>query len=484
MTVITDYVTLINGLSKHSLANRMAERYYEGEQKVPLLNIAMPQVMNGVKCVVGWPATTVDVLHERIDWYGWDTPTNFELQDVYAENRLGLESQLGHLDTLMFGTGYVTLGKGDTSEGEPKTLINVEDANTCIGRYNARTRRYDVVAKKVFDSSGNWTRGVLYEKNSTTYLVRSSDTSPWRIDWTDPHNLGQVPVFGLPNRPRGSRRQGKSEITKAVRSYTNMAVRTLLGMEVNREFFSAPQRYALGAKEDAFTDEHGNPIPGWRAIMGSVWNMERDEEWVEDHPGSDGLPKIGEFTPNPPGPYIQQIEGLSKMFASEVGIPPSYLGFVSDSAPSADSIRALEARLVKRAERRISVWDVEWQGVGQLATYLQTGEQPPLSEITTEWADPAVPARGADTDRAVKLVQAQILPAESSVTQEMVGLTPAQRKRLERDQSRAMIRDLIRGQQTPPQDGAAAVQQNGGTDGGGSQPGSNPAGTPAPQLTS
>ena len=481
MSAITDYVTLISQLSKYQVANRLAERYYEGEQKVPLLNIAVPQIMNHIKLVVGWPGTTIDVLGERIDWNGWDTPASMGLQDVYSENRLGTESQLGHFDALLLGTGFICVGTGDTAEGEPECLINVESAKDMIGQYNYRSRRYEIAAKKVFDSSGQWTQGVLYEKNATTYLKRNSDTSPWRIDYTDTHNMGRVPVFGLPNRPRGSRREGKSEITKAVRSYTNMAVRTLLGMEVNREFFSAPQRYALGAREDAFTDEHGHPIPGWRAIMGSVWNLERDEAWVDDHPGSDGLPTVGEFTPNPPGPYIDQIKGLSQMFAAEVGIPPSYLGFVTDSAPSADAIRALEARLVKRAERRISTWDVEWQAAGQLASFLVTGTEPALSEITTEWADPAVPARGADTDRAVKLVGAGILPAESSVTQEMVGLTPAQRKRLERDHNKALMRDLIRG--AANQNGAPA-DDNANNAGASSQPDDNSAGAGAAQQAS
>ena len=46
----------------------------------------------------------------------------------------------------------------------------------------------------------------------------------------------------MPNRMRASDVSGRSEITPAVRYYTEAAVRTLTGMEVHREVYQAPQR--------------------------------------------------------------------------------------------------------------------------------------------------------------------------------------------------------------------------------------------------
>jgi hypothetical protein len=43
---------------------------------------------------------------------------------------------------------------------------------------------------------------------------------------------------------------GRSEITKPIRYYTDAAARTLLGLEVNREFYNAPQRIGLNVDED------------------------------------------------------------------------------------------------------------------------------------------------------------------------------------------------------------------------------------------
>ena len=341
---------------------------------------------------------------------------------------------------------FGVVGSGDKANGEPEILATVESAKDMTGIYNRRKRRIEIAALKGY-VNGEHLRGTLYEENQTTFYERKTETSRWRVTGVDKHNMGRCPVVWFPNRARAGRREGKSEITKAVRGYTNMAVRTLMGMETNREFFSAPQRYALGAREDAFTDENGNPLPGWQALMGHFWNLERDEDWVEQYPDSksEGIPQVGQFPTNPPGPYMDQIEGLSKMFAAEVGIPPNYLGFTTENPPSGDAIRALEARLIKRAERRISGFDPGWIEMAQLVCYMKTRELPSKRDITSVWRDPGTPTAAADADRAVKLVGAQILPAQSKVTRELVGFSPSQIRRIERDANKQMMMDILRG---------------------------------------
>ncbi|QFP95759.1 portal protein [Gordonia phage CherryonLim] len=446
MTVNKNYSKLMQGLDAHLVDNQRADTYYEGTQQVPKLNIAVPPLLHGIETVVGWPATCVDVLHERLDFRGYDMDAKYQsiIQKIVDDNQLIYESELGHLDSLLYGIAFGVIGSGDTKIGEPEIVVNVESAKTMTGIYNRRKRRMEVAASKGFED-GEWLTGALYEEYKTTYYRRATSTSRWKVEHVDNHNLGRVPVVRLANRCRAGRTYGKSEVTKAVRSYTNMGIRTLMGMEVNREFFSAPQRYVLGAREEQFTDDQGRPIPGWRAIMGSLWNLERDEEWVNDHPNSEGLPTVGQFPANPPGPFIEQLEGLSKMFAAEVGIPPNYLGFTTENPPSGDAIRALESRLIKRAERRISGWDPAWKELAQLAIYMKSGEAPPLGDMVTVWRDPGTPSQSADADRAVKLIGAGVLPATSSVTHEMVGFTPSQIKRIQRDQTKQAMMDILRG---------------------------------------
>src|SRR3546814_7117471 len=69
--------------------------------------------------------------------------------------------------------------------------------------------------------------------------------------------------------------------------HTDAGMRTMRRTEVGAEFFNAPQRYALGADEDAFTDANGNPVPAWTIMLGRLLALSRDEDGE--------LPQVGQF---------------------------------------------------------------------------------------------------------------------------------------------------------------------------------------------
>lgn len=425
---------LENRLGGYAQSHRLLEGYYEGTARVRQLGISVPPKLESINTVIGWPGTTVDVLEERLDLLEFTQPTDLGLNDMFSANDLDVESGLAHLDALTYGCGFVCVGAGDA--GEPDPLITVESARTMTGMWDPRTRRLSAALSVQPNTDGEVLGAVLYLPDSTVMLSRVSIGQPWRILNRDDHHLGRVLVAQLVNRPRSGRRAGRSEITRAIRAYTDTAVRTLLGMEVNREFYSAPQRYVLGASEDAFTDAAGNPVPGWQTVMGRVLGLDRDE--------NDELPQVGQFPSSSPGPYLEQIRGLAQLLAAEAAIPPTYLGFATDQAASADAIRAMEARLVKRAERRQTVFGRGWLEVARLALLVRDGTIPAeFAQVSTKWRDAATPTRSAAADEATKLVSAAILPPDSSVTYDRIGLSPAEQKRLETDKRRAQTQNLL-----------------------------------------
>lgn len=437
MSGVVKFEELVGGISGYHHSHILADGYYEGTINVPSLGISVPPILEHIQTVVGWPGTAVDVLEERLNWQGWSGDP--ALDQVYEENLLGYESSLAHLDSLMYGVSFMAVSAG--ADDEPSVLVTAESPKDMTGIWNRRKRRLDCAAAVQRDEGGNPTSGTLYLPDRTMRF-RKGTGGRWLADGVDEHGLGRVPVVRLINRGRAGRRGGRSEITRAIRAYTDTAVRTLLGMEVNREFYSAPQRYVLGAKEDAFMDENGNPIPGWQAIMGSVWGLERDDEALT----GDGLPEVGQFNPVSPGPYLEQIRGLGQLFSAEAGIPATYLGFSTEQAASADAIRAMEARLVKRAERRQDMWSAAYMEMGRLALMFR-GEDIDYENLALIWGDAATPTRSADTDRAMKLISVNMLPAQSSVAMEMAGLSPSQQKRLKSDRFSEALARLISGEE-------------------------------------
>lgn len=424
-------------LARYETKNRMREAYLEGRQRVKNYGHNIPSAMQRIEIAAGWPSTVVGVIDERLDFQGWtlDGKDPFNLMDIYRENALDVDSPLGHADALTYGTGFVLVGKGEA--GEPDALVTVESARRVTGEWDARRRRLSsAISIDANDrSTGDATEVSLYKDNETIRLERVKGA--WKVADRDEHKLGRVMAVMLPNRPRASNPYGSSEITRAVRSYTDQAVRTLLDMEVNRTFFSSPQRYALGIEEHMFKKADGSTVTGWEAIMGAMLALPKDEDG--------DTPKVGQFPQATPGPYLEQVRGLAAMLAGEAAIPASYLGFESDNPTSADAIRAAEGRLVKRAERRQVTFGRAWREVAALSLLVRDGKLPDdFSKISVKWRDASTPTRSAAADEAVKLTGAGILPPDSSVTMDRVGLSPAEQATVMADRRRAQARETVR----------------------------------------
>jgi hypothetical protein len=209
-----------------------------------------------------------------------------------------------------------------------------------------------------------------------------------------------------------------------------------MGMEVAAEFFGAPQRYILGASESAFQDAEGNAKSAWETYIGRVLALERDEDG--------NVPTVGQFTAHDPSGQTKIIDLYARIMATQLGLPPHMLGYTSDNPASADAIRSSEGMLVKKAERRIRRFGATHREAMRLALWVRDGTPPDKSRrIEAVWRNPATPTLAAQTDAAVKMVQAGILPADSDVALEMAGLTEDQRKRVAAERRRAQGRQVL-----------------------------------------
>lgn len=440
---------------------------YEAKRTAHDLGISAPEGLPElVNAVSGWPGIVVDVLEERLEFRGWTGADELNLDDVVRDNQLGVEAGRGHLDTLIYGCGFVAVGRGDTTIGEPDVLVTVESTESCTVDWDYRLRRAKSALSQTRNEYGIVELETLYLPDETIIFKRH----PQRglvVENRDPHNLGRVPVARMVNRERASDVRGRSEITRAVIYLTDAAVRTLLGMEINREFYTSPKWTALnadpavfGVSEDQSAAE--NKRAGWKATSGRL-NVVPPQV---DENGDPIEVKLHEFRPAPPTPYIEQIKAYSQLLAAESGIPAPYLGFVTDNPSSADSIRQQEYRLVKRAERRQMSFGLAWLEVARVALQIRDGSIDPdvFRQVAVSWRDASTPTRAAAADEAAKLIGAGVLPTDSSVTYDRIGLSQQEQQQLVKDRRRSTggtILDRLR-------------QQGNGNDNGAAQPNSQP----------
>lgn len=422
----------VSQIGRYRIANDEALSFFEGSFTALQFGISIPPSMQGVPTPVGWGGTVVETLEERLDWQGWHSEEDdFGLAQVYEDNSLDVESGLTHIDSLVFGATFVAVGTG--GEDEPSPLITAHSPLSMTGFWDRRTRRLS--AALAVDGVGDGKTITAYRPGeTTTYELRNGT---WRVLDRDQHRLPRIPVVMVPNRIRGSRETGRSEITKPIRYYCEAAARTLLGMEVSREFYNAPKVVALNVAEEAFQNADGTMQNQWSSIQGRVWVVPPGDE-------GDPEPKIQHIPAASPTPYLDQIKGYATYVAAEAGIPVTQFGFASDQPPSADAIRAQESRLVKRAERRQTTFGRAWLEVGRLALLIRDGEIPDTyANVTAKWRDAATPTRAAAADEAAKLIGSGVLPPDSTVTYDRVGLSPAEQRQVEADKRRVAGRAIL-----------------------------------------
>lgn len=411
------------------------DAYYEGTQVVQSLGISIPPELSRLHTALGWPRLAVDVLDERLDVQGFRYPSSTDadtdLWDIWQANNLDQESELAHLDALVFGRSYVMVGSGNCGPGGPcPPLITVESPLNMAVDWDARSRTI-VAALQAYEFDGD-ARAALYLPGVTIHMVEVEEHAPWEVYERDEHNLHFAPVVQLANRQRVANRYGASEITPEIMSVTDAACRTMLGMEVSREFFSTPQRYILGATEESFQAPDGSPKTAWETYIGRVLALERDEEG--------NVPEVGQFAPGDPSTLTRMLDQYARVMGSIASLPPEFLGQQNENPTSAEAIRMSTDRLVRKARRKQVAFEQGWEDVMRLALLIQTGTVPDdAHRLETIWADPGIPL---DMSNALHLQQdAGFVPAESDVVLEKLGYSPNDIERLKADRKRQQAKD-------------------------------------------
>ena len=417
-------------LQEHARKNKLKWAYYEGKNALKDLNIALPAVAGSIKAVVGWPEIVVDSLAERLEWQGWISPKAdiSELDQVFAENDLASEFAKATLESLVTGMGFLEVSAG--GDGEPTIIIDAVTAGEATYMWDDRLNR---MAAGYIEKTGE--NGEKYQTLHLPDRVISIITDPHEAEQETicvKHGWGRCGLIRIPNRSRAGKDAGASEITTAIEYYTDHGVRTVLGMEFNREYYTTPQRYLLNATFDQLgLDEDATESDvikmGWKVAMSKALVVPPGDP-------DDGLPTItaGQFQAAPPTPYIEELKMMAQLVSAQSGVPVSYLGFASDNPPSADSIRATESRLVRRTElRQLAFGRPLCRDLAYVCKAILDGRPPEwefIASLEAKWLAAATPTLSATMDAMTKAVAAEITPKHSSVVWGRVGFSPTEQE--------------------------------------------------------
>jgi len=434
---------LRNQLQEKEKRNALRSAYYDGKRRLEKFGISIPEELRDVETVIGWPAKTVDVLEQRLNFEDYVMPEESSLLDDLAEidamNNMGLERSQAHVSALIHGTAFVFVTAGDEAAGEPEIVYSIRSARQATALYNRRARRLDA-ALEVVSGRGSELTEILYMPDRVLVMERDQNGT-WTVD-RRPNPTGRVLCVPLIHRPFIERKFGMSRITRPVMSWTDMGVRTVMRTEVSAEFYSSPQRYAIGVDEGAFADKDGNIKTGWETVLGRIWAVPHGE-YDEDSGTTPHPTAVGQFPQMTMQPNIEHLREIATMFAGETSIPVSYLGIIHDNPASADAINAGEADLNKVAERDHVSFGSGWVSLAQLSIMLrdETDELPEeLRLLKSRWGNPATPTRQAAAQSVMSLVSTGVYLPRSEITWEQIGLDQATIDRLKLEEKAEQAR--------------------------------------------
>ena len=379
---------------------QVLSNYYEAEQKLHHLGIALPPELRVLETVINVPRMAVDepVRRQKLRAFyriGNSVEEDPALREAIEYNNLASESSLTHKETRIFGRSFVTVGTNADEPDHP--LITTEDPRQIACHVNPRNRQIDEMFRMYRDDDRKVNLGTLYVPDSTIHLQRTQ--RGWEITERDDHGLHVVPAIGFLNRRRSGNWQGTSEMADVI-GLTDAIARMITNMGVAGETHAVPARWAAGVSKGDFVDENGKMLPVWDAYFTAIRATENPNA------------KFGQWTASDLRNFHDSVNNMLAWCASVLGLPTRYAGQQSVNPAAEGAIRADESRLVQNVEWMNTFDGDSWAWVMGLEERFRTGDWGTRNSIRTLWHDPGTPTVAQKTDAIVKLRQEKAISIE------------------------------------------------------------------------
>lgn len=441
--------------------NARLTKYYEMRNPVKDFGIAIPPNLKRVDEVVGWAQKAVDVRANRsiFDGFVFRGESDPTFDALVTQNRLRQLVRMATRSMLTHGCSAITVMRG--AAGQPAAKVRAFSANQCCMLWDKDTDglRAGIVLADV-DREGHASRYVLHLPDRVMTFRRAN--SRWTVESDERNPVGAILMVPLVNDSDLDKPLGHPVLTPELTSIVDKAVRDVLRMDVGAEFFTAPQRYALGVADDLFakpaTDDDGNTIideetgdpvlvtdnaKKLRAYLGSIWAITKDEDG--------DVPSVGQFPAGDAANFIATYENDAQRFSGASLVPLAQLGVMGNTYTSSDALSASNDPLILDVQNiNAGLRDSLWQ-VARLMMAVSGGIT--LDELTDEqngvqvvFKDPSMPTLASRADAWSKLGALDPSVVGTRVFYEGIGMGQATIDRLnteKQDNANARVVDAI-----------------------------------------
>ena len=490
-------------LNAQQRALKVYDDYYDGCQPISFISPEVRQLVGNrlTELVINWPQLVLDSIENRLDVEGFRLDgaddADSDLWATWQANDMDVESQVGHLEAMLYGRSGVSAWPEGNNGNKP--VYSIETPRETLFDYEPGTRRVRAVFKQWADGNQvnariflpdrvevyqGESRAQVTNANGTTTAAMAYDISSVVKQVDELRNpLGVVPVVPLVNRRRTARLDGKSELD-SILPLADAINKLATDLMVTSEFYAEPRRWATGIQMPSPGGEGADAIARLQAEVRARWDaIEKGRTRV----GGQGV-TFGQDQQADLSQIVSAIEMLVQYLGALGVLPPHFLGISTANPASADAIRSSEASMVKRAERKKIPFGGTWETLQCFGQAIKEGVRvdqldPKYQRMETVWASSETQTISQLGDFAQKMVDAEVMTVPTA--QEWIGMTPAQQARdalyrkgadplIATEERMALAHQLIR-QGLDPQ---TALQQAGLTADIASANGFNPDGSP------
>lgn len=437
--LIADLVKVLKGN-----ARRNSERtsYYEGEQGLKNIGIAIPPELEWLRMACSWPAKAVDALADRSVYDGISFHCGEDLSKitpVLLANHFSAKYNRAKRTQGIHGVSFWTVSK--SSNERTPVVIHEHSAESASAIWDDEKDRIKagLVVVAYDRTPGRSHKPIVANVYTDEFILvlRRAGNNRWTLERL-PHSAGRPMMEAMVLSPTVGKPFGSSRISKAVMSITDSAMREALRSEIHAEMFTAPQKYLIGASK-----KQAEKMTRYEAFFGSIFALEND-------PDADKLPNFGQLAQASMEPHVSYMRQLAAQFSGATDVPISTLGVIHDNPSSAEAIHAAEQPLVIKAEAMNEDNAAALESVIQMAIAVKLDKA--LDELTPEEAGVVVGFKRPDRPSLLSMANAATMIASTKgmewfgstdICLEMLGFSENERIRLLSDKRKSESRLLV-----------------------------------------
>lgn len=426
--------------------NRLRRDFYYMHIAVENIGISVDDDMaKRIKASCNWPKLAVNKLAERsiTDGFVMDSGEHSkDLDRILLDNRFDSKYLMAVKSELMHSLVCWTVSRADV--GRSKVRIKTHSAETSAVEWDGGEERVaDGIAivdtRPLAPTNPMTVPSVLnlYLADRTITLMLMDDNTHWSAHWAN-NPMGRPLIEPMCFEPTPVRPFGQSRIDRAVMCLTMSKLREDMRAEIAAEFAATPQKWLMGADDEAFDMDR------YKAYMGNIFMASKDEDG--DTPTFGQLPQISMQ------PHVDYKRDLAAEFAGATCIPISSLGIIHDNPSSAQAMVNAERDMVQLAEGMNKVNGEALRNVALMALAIDRGAGVTLDKLTDEeytlqadWHDPSMPniAATADAWQKIATVQGAEWIASTEEFLEGVGIPETKRRRMLNQRRRIQGRSFL-----------------------------------------